>query len=139
MVDSEHGFGRPAPTAFVASRGLEAGSEAGDIANVVLRAADLLDGPGRWVQGAYAKTDDVLHWMRPTNDADCLCLVGALFVAAGWPGAMGVFERGPVCKAVARHLGILPENLTNWNDVKARTQDEVVATLRAVVREGGDL
>lgn len=95
------------------------------VADVLDKAADLIEPEGAWTQGAYAR-DALGKDVNPNEefitvpDAACWCLHGSICHVVGgknmWP-----WLRNPVrCE--------LPD--TEWNDAPERTQAEVVAKLR---------
>jgi len=90
-----------------------------NVADVLERAAALIEPEGSWTQG-----DNALDARRePTepqmSDATCWCLEGALQRFGG---------RHLAYQAVRRVIG--ESNLWGWNDDPQRTQAEVVAALR---------
>jgi len=94
------------------------------VAEVLERAADLIEPEGAWTQGAYAR--DVLgnnlnpdeQW-GPSPTAVCRCMYGAVAEVARPNGYQYLPPSGS--------WG-LPG--TEWNDAPERTQAEVVAKLR---------
>lgn len=111
------------------------------VADVLMRAADLIEPEGAWCQG------------EPAEDADG-CAVGALDPSAiRWcaAGALARFSSNPdgtngnkfyhrVRRELINVLGT--STIVHWNDAPERTQAEVVAALRsaaalAVPRVGG--
>jgi hypothetical protein len=105
------------------------------VAEVLERAADLLEEPDAWTQGVYARD----HNNRQTDDrdkAECFCALGAINYAAGrhdlsWDAR----EQQRVFEEIS---GI--DDVPTWNDDPERTQSEVVAKLReaaALAREQG--
>lgn len=94
------------------------------VADVLDAAADLLEKPKGWTQGAYARDADgrdvnpYEKW-RPSPEAVCFCLYGALAHVASQAG----MEKTPFL--------VDPLPSTKWNDTPGRTQSEVVAALRA--------
>lgn len=97
------------------------------VADVLDAAADLLEKPGAWTQGAYArgKTGRKVTTRRA---AVCFCAIGAMSVAAGCDPAV---EGEPWEADVALRKAIGDTQIADWNDTPGRTQDEVVAALRA--------
>ena len=104
------------------------------IAEVLDRAADLIEPEGAWTQGVWARNDAGIPTSIYGRDAICFCMRGALVRTANAPltsdlpgvqGALGF----KTASAMAR-----------WNDRENRTQAEVVAKLReaaALAREQG--
>lgn len=110
------------------------------VAEVLERAADLLEKPGAWTQGGAGRDRrGYLVQARNIDRAVCFCGVGAVWKAVGAP-----FEEvkdwviyecfPPMNKAVNRS-----NCFGHWNDTPGRTQAEVVAALRsaAVIAAGG--
>lgn len=98
------------------------------VADVLERAADLIEPEGAWTQGAYAVGED----FTAEDDGDdwpeaptCFCLMGAI----AWvqeidrPGDIDFARFSP-------SLGLSVDYVANWNDAPSRTQAEVVAKLR---------
>ena len=110
------------------------------VADILEKAAELIEPEGAWLQEAYAAnargiraTDDGHAWPAEPN---CFCVLGAIHWAAkdDTPG-------GHVEEAYLRALEF-PNgyNVVEWNDTPSRTQVEVVAKLReaaAKAREQG--
>lgn len=102
------------------------------IADVLEKAADLIEPEGAWTQGTDAR-DAAGHQVEPNDEAAvCWCIDGAYLRCggkwhdAGWKVLMGLVPEG---------LGPI-----SWNDAPERTQAEVVAALReaaAKAREAG--
>jgi hypothetical protein len=102
------------------------------VADVLERAADLIEPKGRWTQGADAR--NAAGWKTNGHDdaAVCFCAEGAIIHAAGKNPKHDAFQ------AVRRAIGA--PWIHEWNDAPGRTQPEVVAKLReaaAVARERG--
>jgi hypothetical protein len=83
-------------------------------ADILERAADLIEPKGAWMQGGLRR----FHDDRPI----CWCAVGAIYHVAKTPdealtvrGALGA---------------LLDQSVPEWNDAPGRTQAEVVAKLR---------
>lgn len=99
-------------------------------ADVLNAAADLLEKPGAWTQGAASRDmfgnvgeegDELLP------DAVCWCLAGAVeHVGGNWSR--------PYTTAIRAALGLpmvgIGAQIAEWNDRPGRTQAEVVAKLR---------
>lgn len=109
------------------------------VAEVLERAADLIEPEGAWTRGAYAadECNDSIDTLHP--DAKCFCAMGAVYRAAG---ASSLYKTGPldVVNDVRKHLiTVVGTTMASFNDAPGRTQAEVVAALRsaaAVAREG---
>lgn len=105
------------------------------VADVLDRAADLIEPEGAWTQGAYAKTADGNHFMHgDAAGAVCWCAIGAIDKASA---SQGRDHPNYLWLGAARQLAdILPQacglndTITTFNDDPGRTQAEVVAKLR---------
>lgn len=96
------------------------------VADILTAAADLIEKPGAWTQGAFARTLDGGPAIWTDDDAACFCVAGAIERVGGTASrnrAWDFFNDWTV-KRGFRHLA-------NWNDAPERTQAEVVAALRA--------
>lgn len=98
-----------------------------EVADILNRAADLLEKPGAWHQGSWFDTSST----RAIADGDysCMCAEGALVLA---------IERGPYAIEDHPAFDVLTEfvggSIVNWNDEPGRTQAEVVATFREAAK-----
>jgi hypothetical protein len=105
------------------------------IADVLNRAADLLEKPGAWTQGWFAR--DAIGNKTPVDSrsATCFCVMGALQRAANATHSDDVIiaAREILIANGARAKGPLGR-IANWNDAPERTQAEVVAKLREAAR-----
>lgn len=95
-----------------------------EVRAVLLRAAEIVEKPGAWTQGAYAKTAEGLVTSSQSPDATCWCMVGAVMRACDgdaklesgcWYAILGVLGSGCV---------------PDFNDAPGRTASEVAAKLR---------
>lgn len=94
-----------------------------ELADVLDRAADLIAAPGTWTQGALAETK-IGRRIGPTeNNATCWCALGAIRKAGGYES-----DYNPAALSLGAYL-FAP--IADWNDAPERTQEEVVAMLRA--------
>lgn len=102
-----------------------------DVADILDRAADLIEPEGRWMQ-RHAGRDAKGRIVDPDriDAAVCFCAVGAIWKAVG--GMTDANKRfvidecfPPVHRAIRRERGI-----GTWNDHPKRTQAQVVAKLR---------
>lgn len=97
-------------------------------AKILRDAADLIETPGVWVQGAYARRNPTGHACTTDNpDARCFCTAGAVYKLAR------AFNRG--CYRAAPPLIALLDrlcrrDLDQWNDTEGRTAAECAALLR---------
>jgi hypothetical protein len=97
-----------------------------NVADILEKAADLIEPEGAWTQGAYS-SDDL--------DCTCRCLVGAIASALDTDefGAEKWIVRNRIA---TRFFGREREGwLISWNDSPERTQAEVVAKLREAAAE----
>lgn len=96
------------------------------IADVLDRAADLIEPEGRWIQGYFGLS----------TQAPSCCAVGAIGRVAGI-----LHPKDAECwidENAIPYLGMSANRLELWNDVSWRTQAEVVSKLReaaALARE----
>ncbi|GAA0729863.1 DUF6197 family protein [Sphingomonas japonica] len=105
------------------------------VAEVLDRAADLIEPQGAWTQYYYA-LDAYGRETYYAKEATCFCALGAISVACG---AEPSEEEGTgPQKLLWKLIGAVP--ISEWNDAPERTQAEVVAKLReaaALAREQG--
>ncbi len=110
-------------------RGGEVVSAALSVADVLERAANLIEPEGAWTQGEYARNaygSGFIHNRRyPHGPPVCFCLNGAInFVA----GNRVTQDYTPAQRIVE---SMFDDGATGtWNDAPERTQAEVVAKLR---------
>lgn len=100
-------------------------------AEVLRRAADLIEPEGAWTKNANARTGKGGRETPPTaSDARCWCVIGAIRRVSGFPLGSA---------ALANTLGAVKTSLPHpwdqrpvhaWNDSSRRRQAEVVAALR---------
>lgn len=94
------------------------------VADVLERAADLIEPEGAWTQGAYAKYADGRETIVGRGEGlVCWCLIGALDAATDdvrhlWKDAFQATQ------------AVVGRPLASWNDKPDRTQGEVVSKLR---------
>ncbi len=96
------------------------------VADVLERAADLLEPDGNWtrVTGARDVGGKIVKPCSPS--AVSWCLEGALAAVTRHDWCSSAFEAEPAYKFLRSFLGIDP---WEWNDRAYRTQSEVVAKL----------
>ncbi len=99
---------------------------------VLEAAADLLEKPGAWTQGAHARNAagaPMLVGSRP--DAVCWCALGALDRMA---------PTNDLWDATVQAMKEVVGHVADFNDATGRTQAEVVAALRQAARQsrGGE-
>lgn len=101
-----------------------------EVAGVLLAAAELLEKPGAWTQGEFAKTasGDGTYWNSP--DAVCWCAEGAIRHVGGGSDAIITLRR-----SLGLPGGLYP--VAGWNDKHIRTQAEVVSALRSAAKSTG--
>jgi hypothetical protein len=97
------------------------------VADILERAADLIEPEGKWTQEAEARDEDGLELEDYSSPgAVCWCAGGAIWKAASELGFVRIHQ---VQRYFEERLGAYaPE----WNDALGRTQAEVVAKLREV-------
>jgi hypothetical protein len=116
MTSSTQEESRVSPT----SAGRYSMSEALSVADVLDRAADLIEPEGAWTQRSEARRADGSETCWSSDEAVCWCLEGAYTKAggkwadSGWEVLHRVVGQGPI----------------GWNDSSHRAQAEVVAKLR---------
>jgi hypothetical protein len=97
------------------------------IAEVLSKAADLLEKPGAWTKRAFARDAGGRPVEDPTEpEAVCFCAAGAIWRSGGE-------VCGAAYNALLEYLGDAVF-VSGWNDAKDRTQAEVVAALREAAR-----
>lgn len=99
--------------------------------DVLEAAANLLEKPGAWTQGVFARNAKGVVVGFRDDSATCFCAAGAIYRSAK-SNALG----DPAINllntwARRRHF----EHLAKWNDAPERTQAEVVAALRQAARQ----
>jgi len=96
-------------------------------ADILTAAADLLEKPGAWTQGCFARDQSGKPSAPRDPDAVCYCMAGAIY------SIVGTNSRGDalidVLSTRARRQGF--RHIAHWNDKENRTQAEVVSALRA--------
>ena len=96
-----------------------------DVAEVLERAADLIEPEGKWTQDAFARTEKGFPIGPREDNAACFCLRGAIIRA----GDFSTEREFPA--AINRALRLsTAARAVRWNDAPGRTQSEVVAKLR---------
>jgi hypothetical protein len=107
------------------------------VAEVLERAADLLQKPGAWTQGVLArnKAGEITGLSEFRGPAVCWCILGATYVVDNDDD-----DDRSSSNSADRFLESLLGEVGAWNDAPERTQSEVVAKLReaaALAREQG--
>lgn len=98
------------------------------IADILDKAADLIEPEGAWIRDEYARTERGSA-VEPNSTAACrFCMIGAVAHVAGV--SAGTAEKLLQDAAVYRALAGDRWSPANWNDAAGRTQAEVVAKLR---------
>lgn len=105
------------------------------IADILDRAADLIEPEGKWTQGELARGKSGKP-VRTRRAATCFCIMGAINAASG------EIDRPLSDEFVSVLTPLLPTHdpIWIWNDAPERTQPEAVAKLREaanVARERG--
>jgi len=106
------------------------------VAEILNRAADLLEKPGAWTQGAYARDAlgvGVQSVFEMPADAGCFCIAGAVARAGGPERMWGALI--PVIDLLGLERA---DEAVQWNDDPRRTQAEVVAALREAARKASE-
>lgn len=110
------------------------------VKEILNAAADLLERPGAWTQGDYAR-DDVGLGIGEFSEIEiekggfepaCFCMIGAVNRARG--SDLDASLWGALRRPIWDVLG--EQNIADWNDAPGRTQAEVVAALRAAAKSG---
>lgn len=94
------------------------------MARILRKAAALIEPPGRWTQGWLARNRHGEGVAPNSSSAVCWCARGAI---ERYRGGVATEE------ALEAQIGTLA--IGAWNDDTQRTQDEVVAALRAAADE----
>lgn len=108
------------------------------VADVLERAADLIEPEGKWTQFHYARTKDGLPCSYDERKARCFCAMGAIGKVAGdhtldvrAAKVLGADLPVPNCAAsLAPNVVVEIAAISAWNDAPERIQSEVVAKLR---------
>jgi len=105
-------------------------------AEILEAAADLIEPPGAWIQGAMATNKDGFIVVPSSAKAVRWCLFGAILTATRRAGGSRDDSAVPFHEAneYITRTG-LGDGVTEFNDDPARTQAEVVAALRAAAKE----
>lgn len=111
MTASEQEIGDSSQASLAADAVQAGGLNSANVAAVLRDAADLIEPPGKWIQGRLGDPE-----------TGC-CAVGAIIYAAG-----NCDDTYFACVAAMENL--LGTYASIWNDTKGRTQAEVVAALR---------
>jgi len=97
------------------------------VADVLERAADLIEPEGAWTRGAAARDGSYDPTSFDNREAICWCMMGAISKVAG-----GVRPMSDIAGQARDQLrkAIDTPWITDFNDNEDRTQPEVVAALR---------
>lgn len=107
------------------------------IADVLDRAANLIEPEGAWTQGAYSRDQNgnASGDRVAVGKQVCWCAMGALGKVS-CKGHFRVYEYGTVtrkaCEILEHVIG--DDDIPEWNDAPSRTQTEVVAAFREAAR-----
>lgn len=101
-------------------------------AQILRAAAEIVERPGAWTQGAPARDDDGVDVDPPNPLAVCWCMTGAITLAAGES------SRDSIDLALIALSGTMPSDgytdpsfvVQHWNDLPGRTEQEVAQRLR---------
>lgn len=88
-------------------------------------AGDVLEQPGAWTQGYYARNKKGISTSYVDGDAVCWCAAGMLLKMGGMDGIAEAVDY--LCR-VAGVIGT--GSLADWNDKPERTQEEIIAAFR---------
>lgn len=91
-------------------------------------AADLIEPPGTWVQGAFATNKEGLLVFVSSKEAHAFCMVGALQKITGTAPST-------YFPAITYLVNNLPCTGIEFNENPDRTQEEVVSKLREVAQK----
>jgi hypothetical protein len=115
------------------------------VADVLERAADLIEPEGAWTQHAFSRNADGSVDRGGEEDDDgiadnpvCWCALGAIATAAGVDLSFSGFPNNGIVKDAASAFRAVEPYPVDWNDAPGRTQAEVVSKLReaaALARE----
>ena len=104
------------------------------VADVLNKAADLLEPEGAWTQGVYGRSSSgAVTTQAGVKKAACRCMIGALFAASDERSIYDL-EHSAAYQVLVSHLSVEDEP-TDWNDAPGRTQAEVVAALRQAAKQ----
>lgn len=101
-----------------------------EVADVLERAADLIEPEGAWTQGSFARTVTGFPVGFDTPAAKCFCTRGAIMRVQNrgvYDSPAETFFSNKVTRSTDGYVAL---RLVNWNDAPERTQSEVVAKLR---------
>lgn len=107
------------------------GGGALSVADVLERAAELIEPEGAWTQGWSARTADGVVCYSLASQAARWCIGGAIVKANGADDELAI-------RAFTVLDGVIVGEVSRWNDAPERTQAEAVAKLReaaALARE----
>ena len=102
------------------------------VADVLERAADLIEPEGAWTQKAIGRDADG-NDVRRAEDLDravCFCAAGAIWKVAGPENRFVVQQAFSILNDNGANEGVGP-----WNDARGRKQPEVVAKLRTAASQ----
>jgi hypothetical protein len=97
----------------------------GDVLNA---AADLIEKPGAWTQGCFARDPKGKQTGWRMDNAACFCVSGAISRESG-----GSWEAWYRFDGYTRQRGF--RHMAEFNDAPGRTQSEVVAALRQAAQQ----
>lgn len=95
-----------------------------EIADILDKAADLIEPEGAWTQGSYARTAKSYPITPLSDNAVAFCGVGAIKRAAG------TTDDSPAQSFVREQWGDDLSRFVAFNDTPGRTQSEVITALR---------
>lgn len=106
------------------------------VSEVLAAAADLLEKPGAWTQGVFARRENGRNAGPTYDDAVCFCAVGAVMRVVGGSRSPAYYDAFNRLNAMARRKHFM--HVAMWNDAPERTQAEVVTALRQAARQASN-
>lgn len=97
------------------------------VAEVLERAADLIEPEGAWAQKSWARDMFGSPDAIPGEEV-CWCLWGSIYKISG-------YEFYVTDAAINHVMGVVGDPPITWNDAAERTQAEVVAALREAAKK----
>jgi hypothetical protein len=94
------------------------------VADILDRAADLIEPEGAWTQGTWARSPTGRSCSPYDDSAQCYCMRGAIVRVGGF----GLMDELPSINSKLDFSSAA--RMARWNDFEDRTQAEVVAKLR---------
>jgi hypothetical protein len=98
---------------------------------ILSAAADLIEQPGRWTQGAFARTQHKIATEALDESAVCFCASGAIYRASGKRTSTALRTIDAASEVARRHGA---SNIADFNDT-ASTALEVSGLLRKAAQK----